>query len=67
MTDRDKFEQMCAYYMSLMDGDTHRIEDAFDLMKKEKVIDEDGEWIDHNEEEGCDGLAMPFYKKEVKE
>ena len=39
------FEQMCNYYYSLMEGDTHRIGDAHDLMREFGIIDEDGEMI----------------------
>lgn len=45
MTDRDKFELMCEYYLSLVEGDTFMINVAFDLMKEEGIIDEDGNRI----------------------
>jgi hypothetical protein len=67
MTDREKFRLMCTYYLSLTAGDTYMVDDAFKFMKEEGIVDEDGEEIYEEEEEGCDGLAMPFYKKEVKE
>jgi len=51
MTDREKFEAMCRYYVSLMEGDTHMVDDAYDLMKKEGIVDEDGEQIYEEDEE----------------
>ena len=45
------FEQMCGYYLSLMDGDTHRIEDAYSLMERHGIVDEDGEEIYEDEDE----------------
>jgi hypothetical protein len=54
---------MCKYYCSLIEGDTHMIDDAYKLMIAEGIVDEGG--FEIYEEEGCDGLAMPFYKKEA--
>ena len=45
---KNAFEEMCSYYMSLMDGDTHRIEDAHKLMREFSIIDENGEMIDND-------------------
>lgn len=36
------FLLMCGYYLSAMEGDTHRIEDAYALMKEHGIVDEDG-------------------------
>lgn len=36
------FESMCTYYLSLTDGDTHYVENAFDLMREHGIVDEDG-------------------------
>lgn len=46
LTDNEKFRLMCHYYLSLMEGDTHRIEDAMKLMRKEGIIDENDEEIE---------------------
>lgn len=51
MTDREKFETMCRYYVSLIEGDTHLIEDAYVLMKEEGIVDEDGEMIYEEDDE----------------
>jgi hypothetical protein len=56
MTDRDKFEQMCRYYLSLMEGDTHMIEDAYTLMKREGIVDEDGFQIYEEDEDAIQTL-----------
>lgn len=48
---KDAFEQMCRYYMSLMEGDTHRIGGAHKLMREFGIIDEDGELIYEDEDE----------------
>jgi hypothetical protein len=42
---KDAFEQMCSYYVSLMEGDDIYVEDAHKLMRKFSIIDEDGEII----------------------
>jgi hypothetical protein len=47
---KSAFEQMCNYYYSLMEGDTHRIDDAYKLMREFGIIDEDGEMIYGQEE-----------------
>lgn len=49
--DRDLFEEMCVYYLSLMEGDTHMIDDAYALMKREGIVDETGERIYKEDEE----------------
>ena len=36
------FRDMCSYYLSLMEGDTHHIEKAYALMKEHGIVDEDG-------------------------
>ncbi len=38
----DKFKLMCSYYLSIMEGDTHIVDDAYSLMKEEGIVDEDG-------------------------
>ena len=43
------FGQMCYYYYSLMEGDTHNIEDATRIMREFGIIDEDGEMIYNDE------------------
>ena len=48
---KDAFEQMCRYYMSLMEGDTHRIEAAHKLMREFGIIDEYGDLILEEENE----------------
>ena len=48
---KELFKRMCSYYCSLMDGDTHQIECAYDLMKKHNIVDEDGEEIYEDDEE----------------
>ena len=48
---KDAFEQMCRYYMSLMEGDTHRIEAAHKLMREFGIIDEYGDLICEDEDE----------------
>jgi hypothetical protein len=45
------FKRMCGYYCSLMDGDTHHVEDAYALMKEHGIVDEDGEEIYEEEDE----------------
>lgn len=40
------FKQLAACYMSLMEGDTHRVEEALELMRKHKLIDENDEFAD---------------------
>jgi hypothetical protein len=50
MSDREKFIRMCGYYMSLMEGDTHQIGDAFKLMREEGILDKDDELIEEEEE-----------------
>jgi hypothetical protein len=35
-------EDMVGHYLSLFEGDTHQIEDAYKLMKKLGYVDEDG-------------------------
>lgn len=44
------FELMCNYYMSLMEGDTHLVEDAFTLMQQHGIINENNELIEDEEE-----------------
>lgn len=50
MTDKSELEadfRVLAYcYYSLMEGDVHMIESAMKLLRKYKLTDEDGEWID---------------------
>jgi hypothetical protein len=48
---KDLFRRMCGYYLSLMDGDTHQIGDAYALMKKHNVVDENDEEIYEDDEE----------------
>jgi hypothetical protein len=42
---KDAFQKMCRYYMSLYEGDVHYPEEAFELMRKFNVIDENDELI----------------------
>jgi hypothetical protein len=51
VTDREKFEQMCRYYISLVEGDTHMVDDAYALMKAEGIVDEDGFQIYEEDDE----------------
>lgn len=39
---QDAFKQMCRYYLSLTEGDDYLIDDAFALMRKHGIVDEDG-------------------------
>ena len=48
---KDAFHEMCRYYMSLMEGDTHRIGDAHKLMREFGIVDEDGELTCEDEDE----------------
>ena len=48
---KDLFKQMCSYYCSLMEGDTHLVEDAYALMRKHNIVDENGEEIYEDEDE----------------
>ena len=48
---KDAFEQMCHYYGSLMQGDTHNIENAYKLMREFNIIDEGGNVIYNEEDE----------------
>ena len=41
---------MAGYYISLMEGDTHQIEDAYAFMKERGWVDEDGFPIDDEAE-----------------
>ena len=43
---KDAFEQMCRYYMSLMEGDDLYVEDAHKLMRKFRLVDEEGFWVE---------------------
>jgi len=45
MTDREKLELMGRYFMSLMEGDTHMIDEALELLETEGIIDADHEVI----------------------
>lgn len=36
------FRDMCHYYLSLIEGDTHMVDDAFKLMRSANIVDEDG-------------------------
>ena len=44
------FEELAICFSSLMDGDTHMIEDAFALLRKYNLVDEDNIWI-YNEDD----------------
>lgn len=37
------FHKMCKYYLSLIDGDTHYVTDALNLMEDYDIVDENGE------------------------
>jgi len=43
---KDAFEQMCRYYMSLYEGDVHYPEEAFELMRKFGLVDEEDFWVE---------------------
>lgn len=45
------FKRLAYYYNSLMEGDTHLIDDAMDLLREYEFIDEDGEWIGDTEDD----------------
>lgn len=45
----DAFRLLASYYMSLMEGDTHKIDDAFELLRKHGFLDEDDEWVDEED------------------
>jgi hypothetical protein len=46
----DDGRTMAGYYMSLMEGDTHQIESAMEFMKSRGWLDEDGEFINDEDE-----------------
>lgn len=41
---------MAYYYNSLIEGDTHLVDEAFELMKKYNFVDENNEWIYEEDE-----------------
>lgn len=43
------FKKMCEYYLSLTEGDTHLVDDAYDLMREYGIVDEDGFAIESEE------------------
>jgi hypothetical protein len=43
---KDAFEKMCRYYTSLMEGDDLYVEDAHKLMRKFRLVDEEGFWVE---------------------
>lgn len=45
MTDREKFEYMCRLYYDMMTSGTDNVDEAFEFMTEEGLIDEDGDWI----------------------
>ncbi len=47
----DDFKLLAHYYMSLMEGDTHKIEDAMELLREYNFIDEDGEVISDEDDD----------------
>jgi len=42
MTDREALELLTVYWCSMMDGDTHHIGDAEQLLRDMKLVDEYG-------------------------
>jgi hypothetical protein len=48
-TDKD-FKLLAYYYLSLMEGDTHLIEDAYELLRNHGIVDENGERIYEDED-----------------
>lgn len=46
----EAFRKMCHYYISLTEGDDYLMNDAFALMRKHGIVDEDGFEIDEDEE-----------------
>jgi len=47
----DHFKQMAYYYMSLLEGDTHLVDDAMLLMQESGFINDANEWIDDDDDE----------------
>ena len=43
------FETLAYYYSSLMDGDTHLINDAYRLLQQHNLVDKDCMWIEEDE------------------
>ena len=43
------FKLLASYSDSLIEGDTHRIEDAQKLLQKYNLMDEDGFWVEEDE------------------
>jgi len=36
------FRKLARYYLSIMEGDTHLVEDAYKLLKAYDIVDDDG-------------------------
>jgi flagellar basal body rod protein FlgG len=51
MTWEQKYKQMAYYFIQLTEGDTYMMDDAFDLMRKDGLVDEDGFWIYEEDDE----------------
>jgi hypothetical protein len=39
---KDAFDQMCTYFLSHMEGDDLYTDEAYALMRKHNIVDEDG-------------------------
>jgi len=46
---QENFDLMCKYYLSSMEGDTYLVDEAYDLLKREGKVDEDGFPIEKDE------------------
>ena len=47
MASKEDYAQWC---VDLMLGDTYMIDDLYEALKEDKLVDEDGEWIYEDEE-----------------
>ena len=51
MSDRDKLQQYAYWILSLMDGDTHHIDEMYKALEADGFVDEDGFAIYEDDEE----------------
>lgn len=49
MTDKEKLDYICLLYYNLVTDGTDDATEAFEFMKEEGLIDEDGDWIYEDE------------------
>lgn len=47
----EDFNLLSRVFLSVMDGDTHRIEDGYEVLRKYNIVDEDGFEIYEEEDE----------------